>query len=333
MTRLTAVLLLLGVGVLAGLVLYIGPATLAGELQKLGANLLWVLLPSVFVYLFDALGWRATLGRHAGRMGFGRLFAIRMAGEAVNFTTPAAYLGGEPMKAYLLSRYNVPLVDGLASVVTAKTIMTLAQVLFILLGIGFALVLLNRSSEVIFAAVLALGMLGFGVGLFIVVQRRGLFAGMLRLLETVGLRIAWLKNRETKFQELDNAIRDFYRRDRRGLASSFLFFFLGWVTGAVEVWLILYFLGQPVDMITACTLEALAVFVKGSTAFIPGSVGGQEAGSVALFVAFGYTPAVGVTFAIVRRVREILWVGIGLMALAAENRRASQSDPCGRPPA
>jgi putative membrane protein len=332
MTRLTVVMLLLGTAVLIGLVHHIGVTTLAAELQKLGPNLFWILLPTIAVYIFDALGWRATLGRHAQQMSFARLFMIRMAGEAINFTTPSAYLGGEPVKAYLLSRYRVPLVDGLASVVTAKTTMTLAQVLFILIGAGLGLAWLKHPSDVILAGVLGLGMLGFGVGLFLVVQRHGLFMGILRMLEKMGLHIVWLQQREPQLQALDDAIRDFYRRDRGAFAWSFLMFFIGWMMGAVEVYMILYFLGQPVDGITALALEALAVFVKGSTSFIPGSVGGQEAGSVLLFTAFGYSSATGITFAIVRRAREIFWIVVGLIALAMENRRVYQPDP-GRPPA
>ena len=332
MTRLTAALLLVGVAILIGLVLHIGLATLSGELHKLGANVLWVLLPSVAMYVLEARGWRATLGRHAQKVRFDRLFLIRTAGEAVNFTTPAAYLGGEPMKAYLLSRYHVPLVEGLASVVTAKTVMTLAEVLFILMGIGLGLTLLNRSSEVIGAAFVGLSMLAFGVGLFLAVQRRGLFVGVLRLLERLGLRSEWLKTREVKLQALDEAISRFYTQDKRGFAWAFLFFFLGWAVEAVEVYVILYFLGQSIDALTAFALAALAVFVKGSTAFIPASIGGQEAGTLVLFVAFGYTAEAGIAFAIVRRLREILWIALGLLALAVENRRVYQPHPYGRPP-
>lgn len=332
MTRLTAVLLLFGTAVLIALVFHIGLSTLAAELQKLGPNLFWILLPTIVVYIFDAGGWRATLGRHARQISFARLFLIRMAGEAINFTTPSAYLGGEPIKAYLLSRYRVPLVDGLASVVTAKTTMTLAQVLFILIGAGLGLALLKRPSDMILAGVLGFAMLCFGIGLFLIVQRRGLFMGMLRMLEATGLQMAWLKQRETYLQALDDAIRDFYRRDRWAFAWSFFMFFLGWLVGAVEVYLILYFLGQPVDGTTALALEALAVFVKGSTSFVPGSVGGQEVGSVLLFTAFGYSSAAGVTFAIIRRAREIIWIVVGLIALAMENRRAYLSD-LGQPPA
>lgn len=333
MKKVTLVLLLLGVAVLCGLVLHIGPSVLAAEIGKLGANLLWVLLPSVASYALDALGWRYTLGRHAEKIRFDRLFMTRMAGEAVNFTTPGLYLGGEPMKAYLLSRHNVPLVDGMASVVTAKTTMTLAEVLFIMIGMVCGAVLLSGTTDLLVPGLVGLGLLGFGIGLFVAVQRFGLFVSLLRVLERLGLKIAWLQAREHKLQALDDAISAFYKQDRRGFLLSFLYFFGGWLVGAVEVYLVLYFLGLPVDWPTAVALEALAVFAKGGTAFIPGSVGGQEAGIVLLFVAFGYTEAAGVTFAIVRRFREIVWIAFGLWALGLQGRSLSPPEPCDRPPA
>ena len=331
MKRVTLVLLLLGVAVLCGLVLHIGPSVLAAEIGKLGFNFAWILVPSVVSYALDALGWRYTLGRHAGKIRFDRLFMTRMAGEAVNFTTPGLYLGGEPMKAYLLSRHQVPLVDGMASVVTAKTTMTFAEVTFIMIGVGLSTALLAHSGDLLMPSLVGLGLLGFGAGLFMAVQRFGLFISLLRVLERLGVKIAWLQAREHKLQALDDAIRDFYVRDRRGFLCSFLAYFAGWLVGAVEVYLILYFLGLPVDWPTAVALEALAVFAKGGTAFIPGSVGGQEAGTVLLFVAFGYTEAAGVAFAIVRRLREIVWIAFGLWALGMQNRSSSPPEPCGRP--
>jgi uncharacterized protein (TIRG00374 family) len=148
----------------------------------------------------------------------------------------------------------------------------------------------------------------------------------------LGIRIKWLQNRENKLLALDEAISRFYSQDKKGFAWAFVLFFLGWTVESVEVFFILYFLGQPIDVFTAFSIAALLVFVKGGTAFIPGSVGGQEAGTLILLVAFGYSEGVAVAFAIVRRIREIVWIVFGLAALAIENRRVYQPNPCGRPP-
>src|SRR5256884_6408781 len=59
--------------------------------------------------------------------------------------------------------------------ITAETTMTLAEVVFIMLGVGFGAILLSRSADVLVPSLLGLGLLGFGVWLFLAVQRFGLF--------------------------------------------------------------------------------------------------------------------------------------------------------------
>lgn len=123
------ILLLLGLVTLIALIWYSGPARIAHTVTQLGfSGLTIILLPSILIYGLDTLGWRFTLVQYSSCVPFSRLFLIRMAGEAVNLTTPTAYLGGEPVKSYLLRRYDVPLTDAIASVVTSKTTMTIAQI-------------------------------------------------------------------------------------------------------------------------------------------------------------------------------------------------------------
>jgi len=98
--------------------------------------LLVLLIPSLIMYVVEAYGQKVTLGLSAKDIPFWRVLAIRTAGEVVDMTTPTVYVGGEPLKAYLLRKHHVPMVEGLASVIISKTTMTIAEVLFILLGIA-----------------------------------------------------------------------------------------------------------------------------------------------------------------------------------------------------
>lgn len=52
---------------------------------------------------------------------------------------PRPYLGGEALKVSLLKTCAVPIADGLAPVIVAKTTMTIAQILYILTGIGLGM--------------------------------------------------------------------------------------------------------------------------------------------------------------------------------------------------
>ncbi len=318
-------LLVLGLAALVGIVWHVGlPRILEalGSLEPLA--LLFILTPSLVMYLLEAYGWRLTLGDHQRTVSFGRLLAIRTAGEVVNMTTPSAYVGGEPLKAYLLLRYRVPLVDGLASVIIAKTIMTIAQVLFILLGIALAFWILGESAsskQLGLAAIVSIGLLVFGTAAFLVVQSRGLFVGLLGVLRALRIRIGFLERREATLRELDQSILQFYSRSRNAFLLSLGVFFLAWLVEAIEVYVILLALGVPADLLTSISIGALSAFIKGGTFFIPGSVGAQEGGNLALLLAFGYSDVTGVTFALLRRVREVVWIGIGLVCLASMGGR------------
>ena len=84
----------------------------------------------------------------------------------------------------------------------------------------------------------------------------------------------------------------------------------------LEVYAILYFLGVPVDLLSSLAIAALSVLIKGSAFFIPGSLGAQEGGYLLLLVAFGHDDVTGITFALLRRLREIVWIIVGLVFLA-----------------
>src|SRR5438874_1860185 len=140
-------------GLLLALLLYhagIGPVVV--RLRVLGWGTPLIVLPYLVIAAFDALGWRCTLPATA-RAPLGAVYLARMAGEAVNSLTPTA-VTGEPLKAHLLRAWGVSSADGVASIVIAKTALTVSQILFILLGLA---ALFDRlDQEVLGAAWLAL---------------------------------------------------------------------------------------------------------------------------------------------------------------------------------
>ena len=129
---------------------------------------------------------------------FWRVLVIKTAGEVVNMTTPAGYVGGEPLKAYLLSKHHVPMVEGLASVVIAKTTKTIAEVLFILLGIALAFWRVGAdgsSGQTVVAALVSVGLLLLVTAAFVFVQRQGLFTWLLEFLRKIGAQDSLISKR------------------------------------------------------------------------------------------------------------------------------------------
>jgi len=320
-------LLTLGTIVLLVMVYKIGPGIIFNEIKSLGFALIIIFIPYLISYSFDTLGWKATLGLHKKKISFISLFLARCGGEAVNYLTPFAFVGGEPVKAYILRRFNIPLVEGLASVVIAKTTLVIAEIIFIMIGLILAVFKIEGSGPLLSVSLLLLlgGMVA--VGLFLLAQKRGLFMGTLSLLERFKISFQFLKAREEKIRALDQSISEFYNHDKKGFYWSLSFFLIGWFAGAFEIYALLYFLGIPIGISEAIIIEAIASIVKSAAFFIPGAIGAQEGGNLLIFAAFGLAASTAITFSLVRRIREILLIGGGLLVLSKYEIKFSSESP------
>ncbi|MBI3456211.1 MAG: flippase-like domain-containing protein [Candidatus Rokubacteria bacterium] len=299
-----------GLGVIALLVWEVGPAGLLAQVRELSWRLPVLLLPYGLVAVLDAAGWRYAF---PGRLPPLRLLvAARLAGEAVNATTPTATLGGEPLKAWLLTQARVPFEEGLVSVVVAKTALVVSHLGF--LAFALALAFWAPAAPALLASMVILMAVGVvAIGGFVWTQQRGLFGASGRALAWLGIRgrVAGHLGR------LDDHLRTYYRSQRGRLGLALLFHFLGWVAGSAEVWLALRFLGSPVDLATAVVIEALGSAIRSATFLIPASLGVQEGGFVGIFVGFGLGAGAGLAFGLIRRIREILWAVVGYAFLVA----------------
>ena len=140
-------LLLAGATLLAILVLRNDPEAILHSIRQLSWRLLVVIVfPFTLVNVLDTLGWRFAFRND--RVPFGALFSARLAGEAFNLTTPTANVGGEAVKSWLL-RHHVPLDESLPSVIVAKTTITIAQGLMLIVGLPCAWLLLPHDSPLL----------------------------------------------------------------------------------------------------------------------------------------------------------------------------------------
>ena len=175
-------------------------------------------------------------------MPFVTLLRTRLVGEAFNLVTPTAALGGEGVKAWLL-RDRLPLDESVPSVIIAKTTITLAQGVFLLLGIALASIGFGRSPLLLGMQWL-LGLEVLALVAFIVVQTRGVVAG------PWGCSSGWACARRAPAHtaaRVDRTLHTFYRHTPRRLTLSIAFHLVAWLLGAVESYLILQFLGVPVS--------------------------------------------------------------------------------------
>lgn len=284
------------------------------------AELKWKLLPLLFIYpfifAFDTAGWSFAFPKSLPKnIPFHDLCRIRIIGETLNAVIPwAASLGGEPIKAELLkSRHGVSLSEGYASILIVHTTFWISLNIFVVSGIlltfqTLPLTPLLKESVLVFTIVLAL------VAILLVI---GLHLGIFKQVHSLGETFKWWGEKsdaqKLKFLKLDDEIKKFYTHDKRRFFFSIFFNFLGWFTGTFEVYWIAKILDMPIGFTDAWLLEALIQVLRIATFFIPSSIGAQEGGIMVIFSQIGFANASGLTFAIVRRLREIIWIGFGLL--------------------
>jgi len=324
-------LVLSGLALVGYLVARIGPAAIWSSFVTLGWRLPIVLaFPYALAAAVDTLAWWLLL---PARVPFLLLLRARLAGEAVSLATPTMSVGGDPLKAFLL-RPRLPLLDGFVSVIADKTTVVAGQVLFLALGLLAAALVAPPSGRLlpIMAGLLVVEVLA--VGGFALVQASGALGGGGRLLGRLGKRVG-LGGAERFAQglgDLDRALAALYRQRRRRLVASAIVHAVAWATGGLEIYLVLSLLGTPAPLGIALIVESFASGVKFASFMVPASLGALEGGYVIFFEAFGLGAAAGLSYVLVRRLREITWAVVGFLALGVSGR-ATMRGPAERPPA
>ncbi len=280
--------------------------------RKLGWGLGVVLAIYFTAFLIDSLSWQLTFLT----LGFGgswgvQLWKVRMVGEAVNGATPFAALGGEPVKAMLLNRhYGMAYGVTVASLVLARTTNLLALMVFLAVGFGLMMDSALLPAGYTASAGIGLAALGIGVVLFFLVQRFRVSSMTGRWLAR-GRFGAWLDRALGHIHELEDRLINFYGGHRLRFAAAFALALLNWMIGTAELYATLWFLGRPVTIAEAWIIEAGAQLVRAATFFIPASIGAQEGAFLLLCGAITGEGALGLAVALIRRLREIVWIAWG----------------------
>ena len=212
-----------------------------GRLSPIGIMLL-IALRFLF-WIIRTISWRLVLTRcSSDHVSFSTLFWAELAGHAMGYFTPSAKLGGDAIRAMMLS--PVPKNQALASVVIDKTIELIATILMMSLGLFITLVRIRMAAtqRIVFLSLTAL------MALFIFVlfrkQKKGLFIWILDTLKKLRIKSKYFELKRERLIETDKIIADFYSRHRRTFLNSFILYVSMVMLWVVEMHLSFLFLGM-----------------------------------------------------------------------------------------
>jgi len=316
---LTRALLMGGLVLFVLLVWRIGPSSIGSLLWRIGWALPFVFLPYVLVIAFETLGWWFAFPSHRHPIGLYDIMRCTVAAKSVQLVMPSISQAGEFAKLDLLRTIGVNSDVGTASVVVAKTTIIIAELLFIGTGLAVSLSYIAVEPSVIASVLVGVAVMGVAVVGLLFWQRIGMFRSLIWVSRRLRVLTAFVDRHEGFLSSTDSLIKE-YMDEKKRFGLSCLAFFLGWAAGVAEVWVLLSVLGLPQGTLSALVIQVWSVIVTRLTTFVPGNLGTQEAGMVAIFSLLGLTPESGMAFAILRRIRQVGWIAVGFGLFAKASR-------------
>src|SRR5215471_8828130 len=146
MRRVETILIVLSLAFYVWFLSHFGTADLFSHLRMVGWGLaLTVALESV-ARVINTVGWRVTIYEPAPTLGFGFLFSARLAGEAIDYVTPSAQIGGQFVMAMMV-RHKIRMPLALATVLIASLAEVVGQIVFITIALLVSIDLIPAASH------------------------------------------------------------------------------------------------------------------------------------------------------------------------------------------
>jgi uncharacterized membrane protein YbhN (UPF0104 family) len=263
-----------------------------------------------------AVGWMALYARGLrvildGAVGWGRLIANRIVGDAYNVVAPVGDVGGDPVRMFDLAA-DLGTAPAVRAIVLDRIVYSTSGLLFSALGSAVSLRVFTWQSRIErLLVVYVVVALGAAVVLFLLATSGAIGRSIARLLRFVNLRAP----------ELASPL------PVEAFARALGWHLLGRSGVLVEVAVLLVALGQPVHLGALVAISALVSVAGIVFFFIPNGIGVNEGATVLALSLTGYSEGVGLAIGLARRVRQLVMTAAGVaLTILSRRRRARCAD-------
>ena len=294
----------------------------------------------IVVYGLNAMAWLSIIkgnckgddaitGKLSSRQFFWRIYRLTITGYALNYATPVGGLGGEPYRIMELSK-DIDTQHATSSVILYAMMHFFAHFWFWFISIFIYLALVAIGDLPITTAIsIILGIIVvfclFAFYLFSKGYRNGLVKYVLGVISHIpGLKKwtlrFWARHSEA-ITNIDQQIVALYGQDTRAFYRSLVLEYLSRVVQSSEVMFMLLLFGidcggglggLALTFLHSILIVSFTTLFANLIGFLPMQLGVQEGGFVLSIAALGLSAALGIFVSIICRVREIIWIAIGM---------------------
>jgi len=296
----------------------VGWPNIVSGINRVGWGFIPILLLSGLRFVLRAAAWRLCIPPHA-RFSLGQAFAAFLAGDAVGNVTPLGLIASEPTKVFLI-RHRLATREAASSLAVDFVVYSTSAVTMI--AIGLVVLLANFPLSLGWREMVVTALAAIGVGLIVAWRVVG---GTWK--PERGERPPW----RARLATLRESVLTFSAANPARLWRVFALDLLFQAVAVIEVYLVLrWLLPEPPTVAQAIVFSALDRAIIIVFKFIPLRLGVDESAAGGMAVFLGWPAATGVVLALIKKVRSIFWIGVGLILTAAHPSQAGpETDPPG----
>ena len=297
---------------------------------------LWVVL-----YVFNAGAWfviikaqapkeeLARLSKESGKpvsatpFSFWWLYKVTVSGFALNYATPGGLMGGEPYRVMELA----PKI-GTARASSSVILYAMTHIFshFWFWFISIFLYILTRPVNVFMGTVLTIvgSFCILGLWFFMVGYRKGLAVRAMKILRHVPFVKRWARGfieaHREQLDTVDQQIAALHNQNPKSFVLAVVLELLCRFGAAHEVFFVLLILMPSVNYIQCVLILAFTSLFANMLFFMPLQLGGREGGFLMSVNGLGMTASAGTFVALIVRIRELIWTGIGLLLIKIDKQ-------------
>ena len=303
------------------------------------------------VYGLNAFAWLAIIKGNIGKEEivnrklsnskfFWRIFRLTITGYALNYATPVGGLGGEPYRIMELSK-DIDQQHATSSVILYAMMHFFAHFWFWFLSIFIYLALvlvgdmpMTTAIGTVLGVIILFCLLAFYV--FSRGYRHGLVVYVLGLIGKIPFLRGWSRRfrgrHASALRNIDAQIAALYSQDAKAFYSSLVLEYSSRMVQSLEVMFMLLLFGIDnggglngllLTYLHSVLIVAFTTLFANLIGFLPMQIGVQEGGFVLSIAALGLSAALGIFVSIICRVREIIWIAIGMALMKIPTPTAS----------
>lgn len=298
------------------------------NLSRAGYYLPLVLVLWFFIYAVNTLSWYVIVrsGGPMNGLSFAKMYKYTVSGFALNYVTPVGLMGGEPYRIMELTPY-VGVERATSSVILYVMMHISSHFLFwmsaVLIYVVFYPVTVEMGILMGCILVFCLAM----AGLFVKGYKHGMAVAFMH----IGSHIPLVRNKvkhftekyASKLENIDSQISLLHKQKKSTFYGALLSEYSARMISCVEIWLILNVLTTDVSFVNSILIYAFSTLMANLLFFMPMQLGGREGGFALAVDGLSMAGAYGVFAALITRIREMVWIVIGLAIMKIGNKKDS----------